>query len=620
MKYLLPLFMITTLLQAEADISFEDDFLQSLEEVSEIATKAKLNVDDSPSFVTVLHGNKLQELGVNTLFEALGQVPGVQLTREATGVPVVIFRGVSQKGEVKLMLDGVTINNTYRGSVYHYFDFPIELIERVEVIRGAGSILYGSGAISGVINVITKNSKNDTKNSLFISGGKYNNYKGGALVSTHYDDINIAFDAYYQNSDKKMDSNDRHLQDYSVGLKINNEHLTLISRYLRNERGNAYGFIGVPDTQKDKYNNDNDVLFSQLSYQNSIFGKNNLNIILGFHQYRQFGEIAHPSSTVDIIETIYSEDSYFSEIDFTSHFLENNIFLMGAKYESVKDDKSEWKIDGTTTTPIANPDLKRKTSSIYVNDTYTLLSNIDFSTGIRYDHYSDFGSALSPTFALVYRANEKLRLKALYSNAFRAPSWIELTSNVNLEAEHSHSVEAGLIYKFNNSNKLKLNFYKTKIKDLIFKDTTLNQYIQTANAKFIGAEFEYIYLPTNNVELNFFASYLDAEDKDGDALANIANTLATTSLNYKLDSGLTFGSLLKYKSTSTRDKSDTREPMKANFIFDETISYVYKEFTFSLIAKDLFNSKNYYALPMSSTNNDFYDSQRAILIKSSMEF
>ena len=83
MKQLLAILTLSSLLLAnqatQNELNFEEDFLKSLEEVSEIATKTKLNIDDSPSFVTVLHSNELQQLGIKNIFEALGQVPGVQL-------------------------------------------------------------------------------------------------------------------------------------------------------------------------------------------------------------------------------------------------------------------------------------------------------------------------------------------------------------------------------------------------------------------------------------------------------------------------------------------------------------------------------------------------------------
>ena len=189
MKYLYPYLLIAPLLFANENLDLENDFLNSLDEVSEIATKTKLNIDDTPSFVSVLNSEKLKKLGVNNVFEALNLVPGVQLKKESSGVPIVTFRGVTQKSEVKLMVDGVTINNSYRGSIYYYLDFPIEMIKRIEVIRGAGSILYGSGAISGVINIITNSADKSAKNNVFISTGTYSDYKGGALVSTNIKDL-----------------------------------------------------------------------------------------------------------------------------------------------------------------------------------------------------------------------------------------------------------------------------------------------------------------------------------------------------------------------------------------------------------------------------------------------
>jgi len=322
MKLLLLLLLLASFLLSDEEINFKDDLLQSLEEVSEIATKSKLNIDDSPSFVTVLHSDKLQKLGIDTVFEALGQVPGVQLTRESSGVPVVIFRGVSQKGEVKLMVDGVTINNTYRGSIYHYLDFPIEMVERIEVIRGAGSVLYGSGAMSGVINIITKSASSEDTNAVFIAGGSYDYYKGGALLSTKLGDVKIAADAYYQENQKTIDTTDRHLKDYSVGLKINDEHVALLARIKKSVIGNAYGIFSVPDITPNKYDNSNQAIFTQLSYNNNLGKNNHIEVSAGLRKYGQIAQGAH--STLGTLDATYSENTYYGQVDLQSNLIEHN--------------------------------------------------------------------------------------------------------------------------------------------------------------------------------------------------------------------------------------------------------------------------------------------------------
>ena len=617
---ILLLFLVTfSLLCSNEDVNLENDFLNSLEEVSEIATKTKLNIDDTPSFITVLHRNKLQKLGIDTVFQALAQVPGVQLKREASGVPVVVFRGVSQKGEVKLMVDGVTINNAYRGSIYHYLDFPIELIDRIEVIRGAGSVLYGSGAISGVVNIITKSSNHEAIQSVFVSGGTYQTKKAGTLLSTNVGFVKLALDAYYQENSKIIDNTDRHLNDYSVGLNLSNEHFGLMARVKKSEQGNAYGLIGLPDLNEKKYFNKNESVFTQLSYNTQIAQENNIEVLAGFNRYEQEAEAGHPNTAIDRIDATYREHSYYGQVDFKSHAIDKNELLMGAKYETIKVIKSEWNIAATAIPAIANPDSSRDITSLYFNDTYALASMVDISAGLRYDNYSDFGDAYSPTVGLVYRVNDAIRIKALYAYAFRAPSWVELTSNSNLDAENSRTFEAGVIYKHDRKNTLRLNVYKTNLNDMIIKDAT-GKYVQTSKTKFLGTEFEYIFIPNNQLEFNLFASYVKAEDKDGNDLEGIANFLATTSLIYALDNGWSFGSLLKYISSSKRISTDTRSDSDKSIVLDETISYNFKNFTASLILKDLFNKGIYYALPRSGINEDFNEGGRSILLKATIEF
>jgi len=615
MKYLLMLVLLCSLLFSSEDLTLEDDFLQSLDEVSEIATKTKLNIDDSPSFVTVLHSDKLLQLGADDVFEALSLVPGVQLKREASGVPVVIFRGVSQKGEVKLMVDGVTINNSYRGSIYHYLDFPIEMVERIEVIRGAGSVLYGSGAISGVVNVITKSSNKDNQSTIFVSAGEYDNNKAGAIVSTNIGELNFAIDTYYQKDDKMLDSTDRHLRDYSVGVNISDENFAFLARLKKDDIGNAYGVLGVSDKEKDSKYNKNNSFFTQLSYKDTLSKDNKFNIAVGYTRYEQHVHDEH--QFIPLIKADYKENSYYSEIDITSKSLKNNELLFGIKYEKAKTLESTWSAGPKY---ISDPNYSRDITSMYLNDKYSVSSDFDLSAGLRYDHYSDIGDAYSPTLGLVYRLNDKIRLKSLYSHSYRAPSWVELTSNSKLDPEISDSIEAGIIYKKNQNNTLRINFYASQIKDMITK--VGGSYTQNTKNKFYGSELEYIYIPTNQIELNFFASYVDARDDDGNKLAEIADILSTGSLIYKTNNGFSFGSLLKYVSSPKRADTDTRSDMSDSTIFDQTISYNFEEFKASIIIKDLFNNGTYYALPENTpgTGFDFNDGGRAIMIKAEMIF
>jgi len=616
MKKQLSIFIITsTILMSNETLDFDNDFLQSLDEVSEIATKTKLNIDDTPSFITVLHHEKLQELGINNIFEALRLVPGVQLTKESTGVPVVIFRGATQKGEVKLMIDGVSINNTYRGSIYHYLDFPIELIERIEVIRGSGSVLYGSGAISGVVNIITTSSE-ENKSKVFTSAGSYNHYKAGAIISQQIGNIKFLSDGYYEKNHKKIATgpdiagttgdSDQGLTNYSVGLNISNENLSLITRMKSSDFGNSHGLINLMDKDKDKYHNLNQMFFTQLKYKNSINKDNTYFVSVGYSSYLQNAETKLPAS----IDIKYKENSIFTQSQFVSNSIENNELLIGIEYSSSKIKDTNYFVKENAT---------RKIFSLYLTDKYSATKKLDISAGLRYDNYIHEMKNLAPSFGAVYRVSNDLRIKTTYSKSFRVPSWIELNSNSSLSEEEASTIESGIVYNYTQNTKLQVNFFKTEIKNVIAKNAS-RIYENSAEHNMLGSEFEYIFSPNIQSEMKFSTSYIDAKDKNGEDIKDVANILANASLSYKFDSGISLGMLLKYTSSINRSSTDSRDDMSDSLIYDQTISYVNKNFTTSLTVKDLFNNGTKYPLLEKAYVNDYQDAGRTIQLKASWEF
>lgn len=624
MKFLLISLLFLNTLFANENIDFENDFLDSLNEVSEIATKTKLNIDDTPSFVTVLHSNKLKKLGVENILQALSLVPGVQVKREASGVYVVVFRGATQKGEVKLMVDGVSINNAFRGSIYYYLDFPIELIDRIEVIRGSGSVLYGSGAISGVVNIVTKSTQN-TSNEVFISGGAYNTYKGGALISTKIKDIKLKLDGYYTKNDKTISTgpdvqgtsgdSDQRVKDYSVGLNLSGDNLSFMTRIKKAEKGNAYGLYSVIDLSKVDYYNINRVILTELKYQDNISLNNKIIAKAGYTNYKQ--DIKERHSSNQDTNGYNEENSNFVQADFISKSIKDNELVLGASFYNYDLKKTDVKL-GSSIINLVNEDSNRDIYSLYIADNYKINEILTMSAGVRYDDYSDFGDALVPHAGAVIKLNEKVRLKAQYSNAYRAPSWIELTSNQNLNAEKSHTYELGLVYKQNIYNTFKVTAYKMNINDVIKKVSGV--YKQESKNNFLGTEVEYLFTPNEKAEFSLNASYINAKDENNDDIEDVANVLASTSLTYEFDSGIIIGSLFKYLSKSKRATNDTRDDFDDTLLYDQTISYILNNFTFSAVVKDLFNHGTNYPSPVNTYVNDFEDEGRTFLLKASMEF
>ena len=127
-----------------------DELFTLLEQESELATKSKKNIDYLPGLITVLQQNELKRFGFQTVREALELVPGIDFSLKG-----LIVRGIGNayiSGKTKIMLNGVALNDTTTSSASSILQLPVEMVERIEVIRGPGSALYGEYAYSGIIN------------------------------------------------------------------------------------------------------------------------------------------------------------------------------------------------------------------------------------------------------------------------------------------------------------------------------------------------------------------------------------------------------------------------------------------------------------------------------------
>ncbi len=145
------------------------ELLAVLEEETEVATKTKMNNDFVPGMVTVLHGEQLEALGIHTIVEALSMVPGIQAARLSSGEPTVKIRGLAfpfNAGNVKVMLNSIALSRESSGINSSVLLTPIAQVDRIEVIRGPGSNIYGDFALGGVVNIVTKNAHQFSRSAI----------------------------------------------------------------------------------------------------------------------------------------------------------------------------------------------------------------------------------------------------------------------------------------------------------------------------------------------------------------------------------------------------------------------------------------------------------------------
>ncbi|MBN2816028.1 MAG: TonB-dependent receptor [Campylobacterales bacterium] len=556
------------------DNNFQD-FTSILQEASEVVTEKSFNVDYLPSVVTVIDAQTFLDAGLLNIGEALSMLPGIQMQMNYLGQPRTTIRGFNNPNsfisdKVKVLVDGVAINNEAAGTAGFYMDFPLDLVERIEVLRGPGSTQYGAGAIYGAVNIITKTGNKTDESSFYWMLGSYTTATTGGNFHIKADDFDIYTDAYYAQNEKGIfdekakggngATTDEKKEDLSVGITITNNHFEFTNRYKSSHYGNFYLYKGELYPNQDKGHKD-DYFLSQLTYTKELNGYK-LRTSLGY-SYRESDATAYAYNGVipalnnlqgfyirdhqveqnvnfdamlelpkiaanDIKISVGTRHIFMSTNDFSSSVedfinsdqtISDTIKLYGGKFDATSQ-LAYWQ------DPTSN-NLYSKTSRTisYANleDLISLSSKTDIVLGMRVDYYSDVGTHFSSRAGIVFRAKENLIMKLLYGSAFRAPTFTERYSkghiyyragDADLKEETVDTLEAQFIYKPDLSNRFSLNLFYSVLKDVIDIEElydTPEGYQNMKNRTSRGVEFEYNLKLNTTHDLYLNASYVDAD-------------------------------------------------------------------------------------------------------------
>lgn len=427
-----------------ATASAEDDTL-SLEDLlgTEINTASKYDETsrEAPASVTIITAEEISRFGYRTLAEVLNNVRGFY-TSSDRNYGYVGVRGFSRptdyNARILLQVNGLTLNENFYGSVGVDTDFPfnMESVERIEIVRGPGSALYGTGAMLGVVNVITRGGDAQDGLTLSVESGNLGRQHGSLvwgkrfdngmnfLVSGNVTDID-GEDLYFEEFDDP-ESNDGIAENVDWE-KMYSTFAMIEYKGLEVQAYHGTGEKGIPTASYDTVFNDprsetKDQWTTLDARYNFELGTDKTLMMRGYlNDYHYDGLYPY-------------EDDYlsFDENDSSWYGLEtrfgwdkaNNRLILGAEYQ----DNSQayyrsWDNEGYE---YFNDDLPFQVVSFYIQDSYQATKNLAVTVGVRQDEYSDLDeSSTTPRLALVYHPNEDSTLKALYGRAFRRPNHYE---------------------------------------------------------------------------------------------------------------------------------------------------------------------------------------------------
>lgn len=554
-----------------ADFYGDEDFVS-------LATGSKILIHKAPSVASVITSEQIQEMGFQDIDEVLETIPGFHVSRNKAGnEPIYMIRGVTTRfnPQVLMLVNGVPITNVYvgnRGQVWG--GLPLEGVARIEVIRGPGSALYGADAFAGVINIITKGTKDIKKAEIGARVGSFDSKSVWFSNAIEKNDIkaSIAYQ-YYETKgheeiieadvqtflDNIFGTNASYAPGPMSNMRISHE-LRLQADYdkfvfraglQKRTRGLGIGITGAltpssrSSSQKINFDiNYNDTNFSknsELSAQISFFSTTleiDGNLILfppgsdiGFGAPFPDGVIGNP----EVFERHQRANITYIFKGFIEHNIRTGIGYYYSDIYKVKESKNfalgpngEFLAPGSPVTNVSDtpfaflPERDRTNNYLFIQDEWQLANDWLATLGVRYDDYSDFGSTTNPRFALVWSTSLNFTTKFLFGEAFRAPSMANLYAinnpaalgSINVKPEKIQTTELVFDYHPIDSITGIFSLFTYKWEDVI--QFSPDEGLTTTTAKNIGKrsgsgfELELNWKPFTNFKLSANYSYQDS--------------------------------------------------------------------------------------------------------------
>jgi len=464
---------------------------------------------DSPWSVTVLSSQELEKTGARTLGDALRNVVSMDIKSNGFegALTSMRMRGSSAE-QVLVLVDGIRVSSTLLG-VADFSDIPVDDIERVEVVRGSSSALYGADAVGGVVNIIRKE-PGQNKTELGTSYGTYNT---SSLTFATSGGSNFSYDlsASLDKTDGFRHNSDLNAQSYYGDLKWDLGEKSTFSL-----SGSIYladkGVPNVPTSEskplsasKPKDRQTDRLADLSIKYHKDYDDNSNLEFLLYQSQSDQATHI------FDFWGGKFDDTRYLScmngvEIKKTLNLSEYHKYTYGADWREELGD-SDYAGDHSV-----------NNIGLYFQDEEIFSRDLLLTVGMRGDRHSRTGDFVSLRTGLLYRVFSNLSLRTSIGSSFRSPTLNELYwndpvwmmyGNEDLSPEKAVVFDIGLINKFATGEEMEIGYFTQTITDMIvwqFDDSTfITRVSNIDNANIQGLELSFKNEPADwlRYDLNF---------------------------------------------------------------------------------------------------------------------
>ncbi|WP_409306966.1 TonB-dependent receptor [Pectobacterium sp. B1J-3] len=560
---------------------------------------------EAAASISVVSQDELSKRKYNDLAEALSDVEGVDVrsTTGKTGGLDISIRGMSSDYTL-ILVDGIRQNGTADvtpngfGAMNTSFMPPLSAIERIEVIRGPMSTLYGSEAMGGVVNIITKKVAKEWSGTATLEhtfqedtdygdASKFSFYSSGALVE---DSLGLALrgSIFRREASEVTNSSgellnqrganpvksDNYLLGGKLSWQVNDKNTLWLDGEIANQKydnkENQLGTIGVVGGYEDT-----------LRYQRrkvTLGSDNQLdfgtwNSSLSYNQTENKGRLITSDSVPDNSSAagdkrLLKNTNIMLDTKLVAPLGDSHLFTVGGQY---------WNATMKDGIVLANSGGKFEQDywSLFAEDEWRLLDSLAFTGGARYEYNDTFGGHVSPRAYLVWNVMDELTVKGGVSTGYKTPSLAQLHNgisgvsgqgtvttigNPDLKPEESVNTELGVYYEhysgFGANATVFQNRYRNKISSLTVDDFS-STHTNVGKASTEGVELATtIPLWSDSWTMNLNYTFTDSEQKDGKnkgaRLTNTPKHMANARVNWDVNEKLSTWLKAEYRGKTAR--------------------------------------------------------------------
>jgi iron complex outermembrane receptor protein len=638
--------------------------------------------EEAPGIVSVIDAEEIRRIGARTLEDVLQIVPGFEVLTDNLGRARIIVRGLRATGgeNVLILFNGHRLNEVITGGATAInLDIPVDNLERIEIIRGPGSALFGTNAFAGVINLIPYTADSFAGARLSAAGGSFATQQYSVLAGHVQGDLRVAGFVQFRDTngpERTVQADTQTIRDMAVvGFegasrapgKTDDERqsvdanahliykgLTLNSRFTYEHAG---GYIGLGNSLSDSKLENQQIAFDA-SYRHALGEQSSLLARFSFAQNesRQLLELLPPGAVLSVpfpdgLAIDFDANSRRFSGDLTLRYAlwaQHDLTLgISLAHESTYDLQAQGNFENTPSIGPADSfhtlpfnliqDSSRTIFIVILQDIWSPRPELDITLGVRYDHFSDFGDTIDPRVGVVWRFANYTYLKLLYGSAFRAPTFFELSfdagqalpgidfaSNPDLDPTTLQTIEAALGYT-RAPVRISVNYFYTLARDFIVLTPIAPGQSQFQNSLDIDIQGVEIEMQAKLHNHTFFANYTYQYPKNKTTAKRVEEVplhLSNLGVSMGLGPYVRLTPTLVIRGSRPRADEDPRDESSAYALVNVSllIRNVFRTLEISGTVHNLFDTD--YADPARNATvpGDYPRAGRSVLIKATYTF